>query len=111
MISFRRYISTRRYHHGRGSRAGWTFVAHALGDPKLPDAATWEELRAYLAEHGAEQVMLEAANIVWRSYLSHLSRIRRQAVTTALGQAVGIVAKVPAPVATAREVQCASARK
>lgn len=81
ILSFRRYISTRKYHQGRGSSAGWAFVAHALGDPKLPNAATWDELRAYLIQSGVDHVMLEAANIVWRSYGAHVSKARRTALT------------------------------
>ena len=77
VVSFRRYISTRRYHQGRGSQAGWTFVAYALGDSNLPDAGSWRELRSYLRNGGAEQKLIAAANIVWRSYLSYLSKERR----------------------------------
>ena len=100
-ISFRRYISTRKYHQGRGSRAGWEFVAFALGDPKLPDAASWAELRAYLTRCGAGQAMLDASNIVWRSYISHVSKARKLGVTNASGKAAGIVSRSPAPVEVA----------
>ncbi len=86
IVSFRRYISTRKYHQGRGSHAGWAFIAHALGDAKLPNAASWRELRAYLIGGGAEQGMIEAANIVWRSYLSHISKERRGDATYVFGQ-------------------------
>ncbi len=76
-LSFRRYILTRKYHGGRGSDKGWAFVAYALGDPELPNAANWQELRDYLVQRGIEERMVEAAEIVWRSYLSCVSRIRR----------------------------------
>lgn len=76
-LSFRRYILTRRYHGGRGSDKGWAFVAFALGDPKLPNAGSWQELRDYLVEQEIEDRMVEAADIVWRSYLSYVSRVRR----------------------------------
>lgn len=97
-ISFRRYILTRRYHQGRGSRAGWAFVAYALGDPNLPNPTNWRELRAYLTRCGAEQEMLVAANIVWRSYQSHLSKARRLGTSNAFGQ----TAIVPISLAPAR---------
>lgn len=76
-LSFRRYILTRKYHGGRGSDKGWAFVAFALGDPELPNAGSWQELRNYLVQHEIEERMLEAADIVWRSYLSYVSRVRR----------------------------------
>jgi hypothetical protein len=77
IASFRRYVHTRRYHQGRGSKAGWAFIAHALGDPHLPNAASWNELRAYLLAGGAEAPIVAAAHTVWRSYLSHISKERR----------------------------------
>lgn len=76
-LSFRRYILTRRYHGGRGSDKGWTFVAFALGDPDLPNASRWQELRDHLVQQGLDDEMIGAADIVWRSYLSCVSRIRR----------------------------------
>jgi hypothetical protein len=75
--SFRSYILTRRYHHGRGSDEGWAFVALALGDPNLPDARDWRELRGYLLERGSETRIVEGARSVWSSYSSHVSRERK----------------------------------
>jgi hypothetical protein len=94
IISFHRYISTRKYHQGRGSNAGWAFIAHALGDPDLPEATSWQELHAYLLAKGAERGMIEAGRTVWRSYLSHLSKERRGDASNAFGQARAIAAGV-----------------
>ncbi len=108
--SFRRYVSTRRYHQGRGSRAGWAFIAHAFGDPDLPNPSSWRELRAYLTQGGAEQALIEAANIVWRSYLSHISRERRGGTANAFGQERMIVSKPSlVPTASRRVQSCTSA--
>jgi hypothetical protein len=95
-LSFHRYIFTRRHHQWRGSRAGWSFVAHALGDPDLPDAASWGELRDHLINSGAEQDMIKAANMVWRSYLSQVSKARRGDDTNAFGQLRAIASGVSA---------------
>ena len=76
-MSFHDYIRTRRYQFGRGSRDGWMFVARALGDPDLPDAASWPELRAYLQRCGDDPGAVRAARVVWNSYLSLLTRLRR----------------------------------
>lgn len=72
-------------------------MAYALGDPNLPNPANWRELRAYLTRCGAEQEMLEAANIVWRSYQSHLSKTRRVGTSNAFGRTTGIVSMPLAP--------------
>ncbi|MDP8913022.1 MAG: hypothetical protein M3N39_05550 [Pseudomonadota bacterium] len=82
-LSFRRYIRTRKYHHGRGSDEGWAFVALAMGDPNLPDVQGWQELRGYLVERGHENRIVEGARSVWRSYGSYLSRKRKLSRTTA----------------------------
>lgn len=91
-LSFRRYILTRRYHGGRGSHKGWAFVAFALGDPGLPNAVSWQELRDYLVQQSIEGDMLEAADIVWRSYLSCVSRIRRISKGTFVERSSGTAA-------------------
>lgn len=109
VVTFRRYLLTRKYHQGRGSRAGWAFVAYALGEPTLPDATCWHELRAYLAGYGAGPAMIEAANIVWRSYLSHMRRERRGDATNAFGQMKAIASKSAIPqTSRARAEPCAS---
>lgn len=81
--SFRSYILTRRYHHGRGSDEGWAFVALALGDPNLPEAEGWQELRNYLVERGYEKRIVEGARSVWSSYTSYVSRERKLSRRTA----------------------------
>jgi hypothetical protein len=109
LVSFRRYVLTRKYHQGRGSHVGWAFIAHALGDPSLPDATSWHELRAYLIDGGAEPAMIGAANIVWRSYLSHISRERRGDATNAFGQLKAIASRSALPkTGRARAQPCAS---
>ncbi|MDP9415696.1 MAG: hypothetical protein M3Q08_16775 [Pseudomonadota bacterium] len=76
-LSFRQYILTRKYHHGRGSDKGWSFIVLALGDPDLANVQSWHELREYLTQGGADRGMLEGAGSVWRSYISCLSRKRK----------------------------------
>lgn len=109
LVTFRRYLLTRKYHQGRGSHAGWTFIAYALGEPTLPDATCWHELRAYLAGNGADRALIEAANIVWRSYLSHISKGRRGNATNAFGQIKVIASRSALPKnGRARGQPCAS---
>lgn len=76
-MSFHDYIQTRCYHYGRGSKAGWDFVARALGDACLLDATTWTELRAYLERCGDNASSIRAAQVVWNSYLALLTKQRR----------------------------------
>jgi hypothetical protein len=79
-MSFRDYIRTRRYQFGRGSKAGWLFVARALGDANLPDATSWPELRAYLTQSWEDPAAVDAAQVVWNSYLSLLTKKRSAAL-------------------------------
>jgi hypothetical protein len=44
------------------------FIGHALGDGRLPDAKSWEQLEAYLHEHEAGPEALRAAKYVWKQY-------------------------------------------
>jgi hypothetical protein len=44
------------------------FVDDAELDPRLPDAASWEQLEAYLREHEAVPNALAAARYVWEQY-------------------------------------------
>ena len=76
-LSFRDYIGTRRYQPGRVSKGGWDFVARAQGDPHLPDARDWSELRAYLERCGEDESTITAARTVWNSYLALLTKMRR----------------------------------
>lgn len=67
-IGFHEYLKRRRYDFGRSSAAGWAFIARALGDPNLPDATAWAELRDYLQAQGEPPQALEAARTVWKTY-------------------------------------------
>jgi hypothetical protein len=86
--SFLDYIRTRRFHHGRGSKAGWLFVVRALGDDALPDASTWQELRTYLQQRWGDPAAIDAAQVVWNSYLSWLTKKRRLGTGKTLGRQV-----------------------
>ena len=44
------------------------FVSHALGDGRLPDAESWEQLETYLYEYEAGPEALRAARYVWQQY-------------------------------------------
>jgi hypothetical protein len=73
-VGFKEYVTTRKYGFGRGSRESWAFIAQARGDPNLPDATSWPELRDYLQKAGASPDTLVAARKVWSSYLCQRSR-------------------------------------
>jgi len=45
------------------------FVDHALGDPDLPDAESWEELETYLAR--GHEGAIEEAKYIWGLYVAH----------------------------------------
>ena len=44
------------------------FVDDAERDPMLPDAASWEQLEAYLNQREADPQALHAARSVWEEY-------------------------------------------
>ena len=43
-------------------------VYHALGDRTLPDAGSWQQLKAYLMEREASAETLSAAEYIWQQY-------------------------------------------
>jgi hypothetical protein len=73
-MSFRKYVLTRKYDFGRGSKRAWAFIAKARGDGNLPDACSWRELRGYLGAAGFDQDLIQAAKVVWGSYRADVSR-------------------------------------
>lgn len=87
-MSFLEYLRTRRYQLGRVSERGWKFVASALGDPALPDAQSWRELRAYLERCWDEPAAVDAAQVIWNSYLALLAKKRRARLDDARGRGV-----------------------
>ena len=46
------------------------FVDSAVGDPDLPDATSWEHLKAYLDECDADENRLNAAKHIWGLYVT-----------------------------------------
>ncbi len=68
--SFQAYLKERRW---SGDLRG--FVDHAVDDPNLPDAASWEELEAYL-KHKPTVVdkAIEDAKYVWQLYEANVFR-------------------------------------
>ena len=58
----------------QGRKPWWSdnlrdFVDHAKDDRELPDAESWEELKAYLVEKwNATDKTLSAAEYVWQLY-------------------------------------------
>jgi hypothetical protein len=68
-ISLREYLRGRRYRSGRGRADAWAFLAEAVGDASFPNARSWRELLAYLEGTGRDTDTVEAAKVLWRSYL------------------------------------------
>jgi hypothetical protein len=68
-ISLRAYLCGRRYRSGRGRADAWAFLAEAVGDASFPNARSWRELLAYLDGTGRDAETVEAAKVLWRSYL------------------------------------------
>lgn len=63
-MSFKTYLRRRR----RGPNPQGDFVEHARTAADVPDAATWEELRAYLLARDACPGAIESARSVWKAY-------------------------------------------
>jgi hypothetical protein len=61
---FRAFLQSRRPDDWLDRR----FVGHALGDGRLPDAKSWNQLETYLTEHEAGPEALRAAKHVWEQY-------------------------------------------
>jgi len=55
-----------------GDGVDLSFVDEALDDPRLPDATSWEHLKAYLDERGADEKMFSAAKYVWGLYVTSI---------------------------------------
>lgn len=80
--TFRAYLLNRPYGFGRGNSESWAFITAARGDPALPDASAWTELKGYLRSAGYEDHMLAAAKVVWASYKSYRHRLTTGLPTT-----------------------------
>jgi hypothetical protein len=63
---FREFLKNRRPDDWLDRR----FIGHALGDGRLPDARSWEQLEIHLREHEAGPEALRAAKHVWEQYAS-----------------------------------------
>ena len=50
------------------------FVDHAVQDPDLPDAESWQELKSYLDRHEASDERLSAAEYIWQCYEADASK-------------------------------------
>ena len=62
--SFQAYLKKRQW-----SDKLRDFVDHAVDDPNLPDAASWEELEAYLKQKPkVVDQAIEGAKYVWQLY-------------------------------------------
>ena len=62
---FKAFLRSRQWNENQSKK----FVDHALDDPDLPDAKSWEELEAYLAR-GHEDA-IEEAKYIWGLYMAH----------------------------------------
>ncbi|MGE0668895.1 MAG: hypothetical protein AB7O49_20250 [Sphingomonadales bacterium] len=69
-MSFKSYLMTRK----RGPSPQGDFIQHAQGDARMPNVASWRELRAYLLECGAPHGAVESARLVWLAYRAMLKR-------------------------------------
>jgi hypothetical protein len=74
-MSFKSYVATRRI----TDTPSGDFVADARRDHQLPDATTWEDLRAYLFHNGACREAIAAARVVWADYVAKLRRKSKNA--------------------------------
>ena len=59
---FKTFLRSRPWNQNQSKK----FVDHALGDPDLPDAKSWEELEAYLVR--AHEGAVEEAKYIWGLY-------------------------------------------
>jgi hypothetical protein len=66
-LSFRDYIQNRS--RVTNTPAG-EFIRDAKQDARLPDVETWDQLKMYLVSKGAIPAVVDAARIVWRSFLT-----------------------------------------
>jgi hypothetical protein len=72
-MSFKQYVMSRRI---TDTPTG-DFVADARRDPRLPDVASWGELRRYLewrTGSGSRDLVIAAARTVWDGYQRSLRR-------------------------------------
>ncbi|MFZ5751358.1 MAG: hypothetical protein ACOY5U_09845 [Pseudomonadota bacterium] len=72
-MAFKDYLTMRWVHDDPQG----DFIKDALSDPKLPDFATWPDLRRYLLRAGRSHA-IEAAQLVWAAYRAKLWRDKRR---------------------------------
>jgi hypothetical protein len=76
MLTFRHYISDRRYMTSNLCHDAWIFVIFALGDPRYLDVRSWTDLRALIEQDGLSPQLQRGAFRAWRSYLTWRRRKR-----------------------------------
>lgn len=69
-MSFKEYIRHRRV---TDTPAG-DFTKDARDDQRLPDINTWDELRTYVRLKRGDDLVVRAAQDVWKGYQAHLKR-------------------------------------
>ena len=63
---FTAFLLSRQWNENQSKK----FVDHAVDDPGLPDAKSWEELVAYLNDCDADEGTIEEAKYIWRLYVA-----------------------------------------
>ena len=76
MLTFKNYLSDRRYMTSNLSRDAWTFLIFALGDPRYLTVASWSDLRRLIDQDSLSPQLERGAFRTWHSYLAWRRRKR-----------------------------------
>lgn len=77
-MTFREYVTVRKYDFGRGSRSSWSFIAFARGKADFPEITSWRSLESYLLEAAVEADIVDGARSAWSSFTAYRSRVRNK---------------------------------
>lgn len=83
MLTFKNYLSDRRYMTSSLGHDAWIFVIFALGDPRYLNVETWSDLKSLMELDNLSPQLGRGAVRTWRSYLSWRRRKRGDVVAIA----------------------------
>lgn len=83
MLTFKNYLSDRRYMASNLGPDAWIFVIFALGDARYLNVESWSDLKSLMDRDNLSPQLERGAVRTWRSYLSWRRRKRGDAAPLA----------------------------
>lgn len=83
MVTFKNYLSDRRYMTSNLCHDAWIFVIFALGDSRYLNVASWTDLKRLIQQDRLSPQLERGAFRAWQSFLSWRRRKRPELIASA----------------------------